>query len=116
MLRIASNSGSAYPRIYIDGVSARAWIEHKPWQHGSTDWTLWYERQGQLARGKCQLRLEIESRLRAWLLEHYRLPLRTLSFEEFRLMAEGKGSSARHAHSRSLTTNPPTLYLTCHAA
>lgn len=109
MLRIMSTANGGYPRIHIEGAPAKAWIEHQAWRHGSPDWTLWYERQGRLARGKCQLRLEIESRLRAWLLEHHRLPLRTLSFEELRLIAEGKGSAARRAHSRSLSILMPRL-------
>jgi hypothetical protein len=101
MLRAATNLRSAYPRLFIDGVPVKAWIEHKPWQYGSTDWTLWYERRGQLARGKCQLRLEIESRLRAWLLRHQRVPLSTLSFEELRLIAEGQSREALQVRTRS---------------
>lgn len=92
MPRIVANPGGAYPRIHIDGVRAQAWIEHKPCQYGSTDWSLWFERQGRLARGKCQLRLEIESRLRGWLLRRYRLRLRTLSFDELRRVAAGEGA------------------------
>jgi hypothetical protein len=99
MLRIVPKPGGGHPRIHIDGAPAKAWIEHRPWRHGSTDWQLWYERQGRLGRGKCQLRLEIESRLRAWLLRHHRMPLATLSFEELRLIAEGKGGEARRAHA-----------------
>jgi hypothetical protein len=100
MLRITSNSDGAYPRICIDGAPAKAWIEHKPWQYGSTDWTLWYEHRGQLARGKCQLRLEIESRLRAWLLRRYRLRLGTLSFDELRRVAAGEGNRVVKEHPR----------------
>lgn len=100
MLRIDSTTSGAYPHIHIVEAPAKAWIEHQAWRYGSTDWTLWYERQGRLARGKCQLRLEIESRLRAWLLDCYRIPLATLSFEELRLIAEGKAQEARRLHKR----------------
>lgn len=102
MLRIVPSVAASYPLIRIDGAPAKAWIEHKPWRHGSTDWTLWYEHRGRPARGKCQLRLEIESRLRAWLLRHHRLRLATLSFDELRLLAGGKGREASWGRSHSL--------------
>lgn len=109
MLRVASNSDSAYPRLLIEGVPVKAWIEHKPWRYGSTDWQLWYERRGQLSRGKCQLRLEVESRLRAWLLRYHGMPLSTLSFEELWLIALGKGIDARRIHARKVDAVMPRL-------
>jgi hypothetical protein len=107
MLRIESALGGGYPRICIDGMPAKAWIEHQAWRYGSTDWTLWYERQGRLARGKCQLRVEIESRLRAWLMRHHRVPLATLSYEELRLIAEGQAPEVRRLHAYNADTLMP---------
>ena len=117
MLRVAPNSGAAFPRIHIDGVPVRAWIERKPWRYGSTDWQLWFERRSRLARGKCQLRLEIESKLKAWLLQRCGIPLGTLSYEELRLVAEGKIQEALrvHAHGerRSHAAHCPTIPTAC---
>jgi hypothetical protein len=87
MLRIVTSPGAAYPHIHIDGVPVKAWIEHRPWRYRSTDWQLWFERGGRLARGKCQQRLEIESKLKAWLLQRCGVPLSTLSYEELRRLA-----------------------------
>ena len=109
MLRILSSPGAAYPRIHIDGVPVKAWIEHKPWQYGSTDWQLWFERGGRLARGKCQLRLEIESKLKAWLLQRCGVPLSTLSYEELHLIAGGKVPEALRLHARGLNTLTPQV-------
>ena len=117
MLRIEPKARGGYPHIRIDGVPAKAWIEHKPWRHGSTDWTLWYERQGRLARGKCQLRLEIESRLRSWLLLVSGMPLHALTYAEPRLITEGRIPEARRLHARGRDTlmrrpdTPPVPYL-----
>jgi hypothetical protein len=107
MLRIVSNPGGAYPRLYIDGVLVKAWIEHKPWQYGSTDWMLWFEHRGQLARGKCQLRFEIESKLKAWLLRQCGVPLSTLSYDELRLIAEGKTREALRLRAHGIDTYMP---------
>ena len=71
-----------------------------------TDWQLWFERQGRMARGKCQLRLEIESRLRAWLLRYHGGPLSTLSFEELVLVAYGRNDDARRSRVHSLAPLP----------
>ena len=87
MLRVISQPGSAYPRLFLDGVRVKAWIEHSPSLQDRSDWTLWYEHSGRLARGKCQLRLLIESKLRSWLLEVCGVPLHTLTYEELRLIA-----------------------------
>ena len=80
--RDTTSFGFTYPHILIEGVPVKAWIEHRPWRYGTTDWQLWYERGGRLARGKCQLRLEIESKLRSWLLRECKMPLSTLSYSE----------------------------------
>ena len=57
---------------------------------------------GRLARGKCQLRLEIESKLKAWLLQRCGVPLSTLSYEELRLVAEGKIREALRLHAHEI--------------
>src|SRR4051794_20269101 len=77
MLQVASTARNEVPRLLLQGVPASAWIERKPWLYGSTDWQLWIERNGRLTRGKCPLRLEIESRLRSWLLREFKMPLTT---------------------------------------
>jgi len=79
-------------------VPATAWIERKPVPHGGLEWQLWFERGDRLVRGKCQLQLEIESRLRSWLLRECKMPLYTLSYEELRLIADGKIRDARRVH------------------
>ena len=109
MLRIASTPLKAFPRLLIQGVRATAWIEHKPWRYGHPDWQLWIERDGRLSRGKCPLRLEIESRLRSWLLRELKIPLSTLSYTELRLIAEGRGEEARRIHAYSINTLMPRL-------
>ena len=114
MLRVISQPGSAYPRLFLDGVRVKAWIEHSPSLCGSADWTLWYEHQGRLARGKCQLRLEIEGKLRSWLLRQCGVPLGTLTYEELRLVAEGKIHEALRLHAHGIDAlmpyrAPPTI-------
>lgn len=103
MLEIATTP-SHHPRLLLRGVPATAWIEYEPRLKGSLDWTLWFVRQGRYARGKCQLRLEIESKLRSWLLRECRVRLHTLSYEELRLIAEGKVREALRVHARGLDT------------
>ena len=102
MLEAVCRPRAPFPRLHVRGVPAVAWIEHRAWRHGGPDWQLWIERGGTLSRAKCQLRLEIESKLRAWLLRTCRAPLNTLSFEELRLVAEGKIREARRAHAGSI--------------
>jgi hypothetical protein len=104
MLQVASSPHNDFPRLLLQGVRAPAWIEHKPWRYGGTDWQLWIERNGRLTRGKCPLRLEIESRLRSWLLRELKMPLSTLSYTELRLIAEGKREEARRLHAHGLNT------------
>ena len=43
-----------------------------------------------MTSAKCPLRLEIESRLRSWLLRVSGMPLHTLTYIELRLVTEGK--------------------------
>jgi len=116
MLEAVYRPGAPFPRLYVRGVPAVAWIEHRAWRHGAPDWQLWIERGGALSRAKCQLRLEIESKLRAWLLQTCRAPLSTLSFEELRLVAEGKIHEARRAHAGGRDTlmhRPDTPPVSC---
>jgi hypothetical protein len=82
-----------------------AWIEYVPdAPSGSLDWILYFKRQGRTARGKCQLSLLIESKLRAWLLEVCGLPLHTLSFDQLLLIAQGKECEAKRLHVRGHDT------------
>jgi hypothetical protein len=104
MLQVASSPHNDFPRLLLQGVRAPAWIEHEPWRYGGTDWQLWIERKGTLTRGKCPLGLEVESRLRSWLLRELKIPLHTLSYTELRLIAEGKREEARRIHAHGINT------------
>ena len=53
-----------------------------------------------MTSAKCPLRLEVESRLRAWLLRVSGLPLHTLTYTELRLITEGKIAEAKRLHVR----------------
>jgi hypothetical protein len=109
MLEAIPNPGTAFPRlrscrrVYRKWVEA--WIVHKePDRAGGIDWQLWIERKGRMTTAKCPLRLEIESRLRSWLLRVSGMPLNTLTFTQLRLITEGKISEARRLHVRGLDT------------
>ena len=104
MLQIASAPSNSYPRLHLQGVQATAWIEHRSWHRRGVDWQLWIERQGRMTSTKCPLRLEIESRLRSWLLRVSGMPLNTLSYTELRLITEGKIPAARRLHIRGRDT------------
>jgi hypothetical protein len=103
MLEISSTPSSR-PRLFLRGVPATAWIEYHPTFKDALDWTLWFERQGRYTRGKCQLRLLVESKLRSWLLQECGVPLHTLTYEELRLLAEGKVREALRLHVRGHDT------------
>jgi hypothetical protein len=103
MLEISPTT-SSHPRLFLRGVPTTAWIEYHPTFKSSLDWTLWFERQGRYARGKCQLRLLIESKLRSWLLQECGVPLHTLTYEELRLIVEGKVRDALRIHVRGQDT------------
>jgi hypothetical protein len=77
-----------------------SWIEHRSWHLRGIDWQLWIERNGRVTSAKCPLRLEIESRLRSWLLRVSGMPLNTLTYTELRLIAEGKIPAAKRLHVR----------------
>ncbi len=109
MLEAVPNPGTSFPRLRIQQRVQRAWVEawivHKaPERVGGTDWELWVKRNGAFSRSKCQLRLEVESLLRSWLLRECRVPLSTLTYDELRLIAEGKVREALRTHVRGLDT------------
>lgn len=90
MLVVSLAHGRALPRLNIRGVPVTAWIEPRVGGPGMADWTLWVERHGRPSCAKTPTRLEIESRLRAWLLRRYHRPLATLSFARLRQIAEAE--------------------------
>ena len=105
MLEAIPNPGTSFSRLRTRQRVYRGWVEawivhQNPERAGGIDWELWIERNGKLSRAKCQLRLEVESLLRSWLLRHCRVPLSTLSYDELRLIAEGKVREALRAHVR----------------
>ena len=71
-------------RLHIRYDGAEAWISRIPrrFPDQRIDWQLWVRpKPGHPAyASKSPLRLEIESKLRAWLLRRYRRCLRTLDF------------------------------------
>ncbi len=77
MLRI-HQSHDGEPRLYLrhPTLSAEAWIEHSHSlaSYPGADWVIWYRSTPRqpACMHKSQLRLEIESMLRAWLLRTYR--------------------------------------------
>ncbi len=79
---------TGYPSLNLQGVRAAAWIERK----------------GRMTGAKCPLRLEIESRLRSWLLRVSGMPLHTLTYTELRLITEGKIAEAKRLHVRGHDT------------
>ena len=104
MLQIDPAIQTAYPRLYLQGVKAAAWIDHRSWHLRGCDWQLWIERKGRMTSAKCPLRLEIESRLRSWLLRVSGLPLHTLTYTELRLITEGKILEAKRLRVRGRDT------------
>ena len=69
-----------------------------------------------MTSAKCPLRLEIESRLRSWLLLVSGMPLHTLTYTELRLITEGRINEAHRLHIRGHDTlmhrpdTPPMRY------
>jgi hypothetical protein len=100
MLEVVRQPSPAPCRILVRNVPAQVWIAKKPWRYGSTDWELWVLRDEMPSRARGQLRLEIQSRLRAWLLRRYHLRLLTLSFDELRRIAKGEGTQVAREHLR----------------
>ena len=89
-------------RLHIRFPGVEAWISQIPRRHPDqkVNWQIWVRHKpGLSARtGKSPLRLEIESRLRAWLLRRYKRCLRTLDFAELCAIAEreARAASARN--------------------
>ncbi len=86
MLHIAE-SYDGEPRLILrsPALSAEAWIEpaRSYTSYPGADWVLWYRLPNRPACAhKSQLRLEIESALRAWLLRAHRRRLYAMSFRE----------------------------------
>ena len=81
------------PRLYIrhPALPVEAWIERSrsPTPHSGADWILWYRRAPHQPAHmhKSQLRLEIESALRSWLLRTYRRRLYSLNFGDLCALA-----------------------------
>lgn len=80
------------PRLYVQhpALAAEAWIEpaHSYGSYPGADWVLWYRLPHRPAcTHKCQLRLEIESVLRAWLLRTHRRRLYSMSFGDLCALA-----------------------------
>ena len=100
MLQIDPAIQSTYPRLHLQGMPVPAWIDHRSWHLRGVDWQLWVESKGRMTSAKCPLRLEIESRLRSWLLRVSGMPLHTLTYTELRLITEGKIPEARRLHVR----------------
>jgi hypothetical protein len=94
MLKAVRASHDNEVRLYLRPapgvVPIVAWIARNPWPRTGPDWQLWFVRNGVALTGKCQLRLEIESRLRAWLLRRYHRPLATMSFADLCAIAEAE--------------------------
>jgi hypothetical protein len=69
-----------------------------------------------MTSAKCPLRLDIESRLRLWLLRVSGMPLNTLTYTQLRLITEGNIQQAKRLHVRGLDTlmhrpdTPPIPY------
>jgi hypothetical protein len=91
---------TGYPRLHLRGVQSTAFIDHRSWHLRGCDWQLWVERNGKMTSAKCPLRLEIESRLRSWLLRVSGMPLHTLTYTQLRLITEGKIAAAKRLHVR----------------
>jgi hypothetical protein len=104
MLQIDPAIQTFYPRLHLHGVKATAWIEHRSWHLRGHDWQLWIERKGRMTSAKCPLRLEIESRLRSWLLRVSGMPLHTLTYTQLRLITQGKIAEAKRLHTRGHDT------------
>jgi hypothetical protein len=93
-------------RLYIQGVSVEAWIsqekpaglQHPSVRHGE-DWVLWVRHGKTLTLENCPARLQVQSVLRAWLLQTYHRPLFAMRFGELHRIAQLQG--ARSVHLRS---------------
>jgi hypothetical protein len=91
MLILTHEPETGAPRLIISNPFAKAWIspyrrlnEHFRHVNEVHDWRMWVERSEHLPprSGKSPTGILVESHLRAWLLQRYRLKLRDLRFEE----------------------------------
>jgi hypothetical protein len=91
MLSAQRDSHTGQRWLFIRQKLCEAWISPSPSvRPGASDWLLWIRRGDCPSLAKCQLRLEIESRLRAWLLQRFHRRLSELSFAELWAIAQGK--------------------------
>ncbi len=76
---------------------AEAWISQDRAQgyRNGPDWVLWVRRGNVYTCARCQQTLELETRLRAWLLWGYRRRLYDLSFEDLCGLARQEGGIRR---------------------
>jgi hypothetical protein len=97
MFILTHDSETGAPRLIIQNPFAKAWIsryrrfnEHLRPINEVHNWRLWVERSPDLPPrcGKSPTGILVESHLRAWLLQRYRLKLRDLRFEELLAVAE----------------------------
>src|SRR4051812_36504487 len=113
MLQIDPATMTGYPRLHLRAVRATAYIDHRSWHLRGIDWQLWVERNGKMTSAKCPLRLEIESRLRSWLLRVSGMPLHTLTYTQLRLITEGKIAKSRAENWQTLeiATDLPCMWI-----
>jgi hypothetical protein len=99
LLLNAANTHSERILIHSPRAGVTCWIAYRyVYNSELQDWALFVKRHGQPAFSrKCPLRLEIESRLRAWMLRTYRRPLASFSYRELRAIAlKRQASQAIH--------------------
>ena len=99
MLSLRCDGFENESRLHILYEGAETWISQIPRRHPDQkiNWQLWVRHKpGLPARtGRSPLQLEIESRLRAWLLRRYRRCLRMLDFAKLCLIAEREARTAQ---------------------
>ena len=82
-------------RLYVR--HAEAWISPEVPTGAGGGWVLWVRHGRAYTTAPCQRRLEVESRLRAWLLRRYRRRLADLSFTELAAIAARVSDVRRRA-------------------
>ena len=82
-------------RLYVR--QAEAWISPEVPSGTRGGWVLWVRQGRAFTTAPCPRRLEVESRLRAWLLRRYRRRLADLSFAELAAIAEPQPDVRRRA-------------------
>ncbi len=92
MLREWHHPKTGEVRLYIRGVPVAAWISTDV-PEGSmrgTDWALYVQQGEKSTAEKSPTRLEVESRLKAWLFARLGRPLYTLRFRDLARIAHGE--------------------------